>query len=562
MKKTTTCLRKLQTSGLIMLLLCCGALGARGQADAPVEKLWDRTYGGEGFELFNTVAPAWDGGFFLGGASNSDAGFDKSEDARGGGEDFEKLDCWLVRVDALGSKVWDKTYGGNKADGITAIVPTPDGGVLLGCSSDSDASFDKSEDARGGADYWLLRLDANGNKLWDKIYGGENGDELTSIVATPDGGFLLGGYSNSEAGFEKSQDARGERDYWIVRIDAQGNQLWDKTYGGADQDKLYAMLALTDGGFLLGGNSSSDAGFDKSEDVRGDAGWQGDYWLVRIDAEGNKLWDKTYGGNDDDELNALVATEDGGFLLGGNSSSDAGFEKSEDGHMSEDYWVVRVDADGNKLWDKIYGGDGQDWFFDMVATEDGGFLLGGGSDSGKSFERSELSRGAYDYWLVRIDAQGRQLWDKAYGSWRDEELASIAAAADGDFVLGGYSYSNSGPEKSEDSKGENDYWLVKIADSTTITSRPAAFHAEALTASARPNPVSGKTTFVLNLDKPASLTLELRDVAGRIVAKEAFPAPAGQSERGFDASELSAGVYFYAIRAADGRKAEGKLIVK
>ena len=168
-----------------------------------------------------------------------------------------------------------------------------------------------------------LRIDAQGNKLWDKTYGGTSGDVLYSMVAAPDGGFLLGGYSASDAGFEKSEDERGRRDYWVARIDAQGNKLWDKTYGGTGIDEFTSIVATPDGGFLLGGWSFSDAGFEKSEDARGNT----DYWVARIDAQGAKLWDKTYGGTSNDLLHSIVAAADGGFLLGGYSESRRGLRE-------------------------------------------------------------------------------------------------------------------------------------------------------------------------------------------------------------------------------------------
>lgn len=217
-----------------------------------------------------------------------------------------------------------------------------------------------------------------------------------------------------------------------------------------------------------------------------------------------KLWDKTYGGLDRDNLTAIAPTDDGGFLIGGYSESDADFDKSEDTRNPafSDYWIVRLDAQGVKLWDKTYGGNGEDVLKSIVATADGGFLLGGSSWSDASFEKSEVARGYEDYWALKLRIEERP------------------------------------------------------------TDRTAKQSEVALSAVPLPNPVAGQTTFALELTNPAELTLELRDLSGRLVASETFAAPQGRSERAFDASGLSAGAYFYTLRTKDGRQAAGKLIVK
>lgn len=381
MKTTTTFLRMLQTGGLFLLLLCCAALGANGQADAPLVKIWDKVYGGEGDDKLTTIVPLADGGYLLGGYSNSDAGYEKSEDHYG----FGFYDYWILRVDARGVPLWDKTYGGYDNDWLYHIVQTSDGGFLLGGTSESDMGLDKSEPGRGGNDYWVVRIDAQGGKLWDKTYGGAGAEELYHLFETPDGGFLLGGHSASGAGPQKTEPSRGQNDYWIVRIDAQGKALWDKTYGGEMLDHLSAFAPAADGGFLLCGSSASGAGFEKSEDPRNELSPREDIWVVRIDAEGNQLWDKTYGGEYWDALAAALPAADGGFLLAGASYSNAGFEKSEDARGDLDYWLVRIDASGEIVWDKTYGGEGCDTPHEIAAAADGGFLLAGFSKSDAGF---------------------------------------------------------------------------------------------------------------------------------------------------------------------------------
>ncbi|WP_202928168.1 hypothetical protein, partial [Cyclobacterium salsum] len=202
-------------------------------------------------------------------------------------------DYWAVKIDGSGNKVWDKTIGGISTDYLQSTTPTPDGGYLLAGSSYSYASGDKTENGKGGFDYWAVKIDGSGNKVWDKTIGGNNSEYLRSTTPTPDGGYLLAGDSYSLASGDKSENSKGGSDFWAVKIDASGNKVWDKTIGGNNNDFLFSTIPTPDGGYLLAGYSGSSASGDKSENSKG----YDDYWVVKIDGSGNKVWDKTIGGN-------------------------------------------------------------------------------------------------------------------------------------------------------------------------------------------------------------------------------------------------------------------------
>lgn len=167
-------------------------------------------------------------------------------------------------------------------------------------------------------------------------------------------------------------------------------------------DKITLTSTIADGGFLLGGQSFSNASRDKSDNNRGD--W--DFWVVKINSNGQKQWDKTYGGLDNDVMSTLVLTSDGGFLLGGSSNSSLFGEKSEGSRGDWDYWVIKISPDGQKQWDKTFGGVGRDIMDRMIQTFDGGVLLGGYSNSYESGEKSENSRGNSYFWAVKINSSG------------------------------------------------------------------------------------------------------------------------------------------------------------
>ena len=353
--------------------------------------------------------------------------------------------------------VWEEIYGGSSHDRFSTSVKTTDGGFLLGGSSYSGVSGDKSQDSKGDSDYWIVRIDDQGNKLWDKTYGGSSTDFLREIVQTNDGGFLLGGQSRSTISGDKSQHDQ-EEDFWIIKIDSNGNKQWDRTYGSNGVEDLTSMIITSDGGFLLGGFSYSGIAGDKSEDSMG----YYDYWVIKIDSQGNKVWDKSLGGYMADVLLTVIETKEGGFLVGGYSQSPISGDKSEGSKGSNDMWIVKLNAQGIKQWDKTYGGNSVDNLMGLIQTSDEGFLLSGYSASDASGDKSEHSLGGYDYWVIKIDFQGNKLWDKTFGGSMQDNLSTAISTADGGFLLGGTSYSPASGNKLEGLNGGSDFWIVKI----------------------------------------------------------------------------------------------------
>lgn len=423
-------------------------------------KQWDKTYGGSHADALSVVKPTKDGGYILGGSSSSGQSGHKSHPNQGAcTPTLCTQDYWIVKLDSAGNTLWDKTFGGSGSDFLNALAITGDGGYLLGGYSSSDASGDKTGANRGSYDYWVVKIDSAGNKQWDKTLGSNEADVLTSLQPCPDGGYLLGGSSPSARNDDKSQGPRGNNDFWIVKIDSAGNKQWDKTLGGEQRDLLVALQLTGDGGYILGGYSSSGPGADKSEPIRGSF----DYWVVKVDSAGNKLWDRTYGGNKTDILAALERSSTGGYLLGGYSPSDESGDKSQGHQGDNDFWVVELDAAGNKRWDKTLGGSKQDLLTAVHPTADGGYLLGGSSTSGAGGDKNQGTQGAEDQWVVKLDAAGNKQWDRTFGGKASDELSSLHQTTDGGYILGGSSESEAGGDKSQASQGLTDYWLVKIA---------------------------------------------------------------------------------------------------
>jgi hypothetical protein len=412
---------------------------------------WDKRFGGSQDDYCKSVVATSDGGYLLAGYSASSVSGDKSEAGRGGD------DYWVVKIDANGSKVWDKRFGGSGNDYCQSVIATTDGGYLLAGTSPSNAGGDKSEASRGGNDYWVVKIDANGSKVWDKRFGGTGNDSCNDVLVVADEGYLLSGYSDSGVGGDKSQAPIGDWDYWVIKIDGLGNKMWDKRYGGNVKDASSAVVVTASKELLIAGSSRLTPGGD----------W--DFRAVKANSTGDQIWDKRYRANAVDGANDIVLTTEGGFLLAGHSGSSAGDSKSEGSRGSYDYWAVKADASGNKIWDKRFGGSDGDYCYSLVATN-GEYILAGKSNSNASGDKFQPSRGDHDFWAIKIDANGSKVWDKRFGGSSIDSCEHVIATSDGGYLLAGHSNSPADGDKSEATRGGIDMWVVKIDANGEIVS--------------------------------------------------------------------------------------------
>lgn len=454
---------------------------------------------------------------------------DRSQPSRG------KVDYWVVKLDANGNKTWDKAFGGAGSDSIYshAAQQTTDGGYIVGGSSNSGINGDKTEASRGGFDYWIVKLDAAGNKLWDKTLGGAGWELLTCLQQTADGGYLVGGTSLSLVSGDKTQAPKGDFDYWIVKLDASGNKLWDKTLGGMGRDMLNSLVQTSDGGYMLAGTSDSDAGGDKTAPNKG-APYSYDYWLVKLDGSGNILWDKTIGGHADEILysHCVQQTTDGGYIVSGISESGIGMDKSQIVKGFSDYWVVKVDASGNKVWDKSLGGTGSEITSSVRQTADGGYLVGGTSIGINGDKTPPAGRGGLDYWLIKLNPNGSKVWDKTVGAQALDRLNSFQQTTDGGFILGGSSPGNIGADKTQNTHGAEDFWVVKLGPQ--LVGIPEN---QTRSFSLYPNPTAGYLYLELEEAKPASLAVY--NALGQCVLTQ----PAQPGKNHLNLSKAAKGLY-------------------
>ena len=366
--------------------------------------IWQNTLNANRDDVLADLVLCSDGGYLLAGYSSSGTSGDKSENVIGGG--ITNPDYWIVKLNSVGVMEWENSIGGDQGDYLKTAKQTADGGFILGGSSLSGISGDKTELCFGSSDYWMVKINSTGFIEWQKTIGGVLYDDFSSLDIALDGGYILGGSSVSPISGNKSENCIGNSDiypdYWIVKTDASGNIEWDHTSGGKRSDYLSALQSCADGGYIVGGKSDSRSFGDKSEDnMTGPLKY--DYWVFKMDEDGNVIWDNSIGGSDGDHLNALDQTSDNGFYFAGYSNSTNSFDKSEPLSGFSDYWIIKTDANGNIIWENSIIGLGSDFLYVCNQTSDGGIILGGNSSSGIGADKTEGVVGeTADFWIIKI----------------------------------------------------------------------------------------------------------------------------------------------------------------
>jgi hypothetical protein len=377
-------------------------------------------------------------------------------------------DYWLVKLDADGNKEWDRTYGGSGVEYPNGLQIAPDGGFVLGGHTRSDADGNKTSSNFGGRDFWLVKTDASGNKQWDVEFGGSANDSAWCLTSAANG-YLLSGATFSDVSGNKTSASIGQDDWWVVKVNTVGVKQWEMAYGGVDNDYLYCAEPAGDGEFFLAGESESGTSGNKTESNIG----LYDGWVLKIDSDGNKIWERALGGMGQDFLTFIHPTADGGCFVGGSSQSGADGNKASPNYGNNDWWLIKLNADGTKQWDKSYGGDGDDFLKGMLPYRDG-FLLFGTSWSDVSGNKTAPKYGESDFWLVMVDASGNVQWEQVLGGFdTDYAVEAFQATPDGGFLLGGYSASAASGNKTVASNGDFDYWVVKLVTAPTLAIDPA-----------------------------------------------------------------------------------------
>ena len=433
---------------------------------------WNRDYawGGDSIDiLMDVIETPEDFSVLSGGHTSSSSSSEVNRNGFGGS------DFWLIEEDTLGQFVWNQLYGGDTTELFAEIVELPNGYLLAG-SSLSGVSGNKTASNKGGFDYWVVKVDKDGNKEWDRTFGGSGDDLLKCAQRLNNGNIVLGGSSNSNAGGDKSDDSKGGVDYWMVVISDAGDLVWDNTFGGDSTDIM--MDIYVENGIYVAGSSNSDQSGDKSRDSYG--GY--DYWIINLDpVTGAMQWDSTYGGIADDLLENVVKHEqNSSFYVSGTSESSTGGSKNSGNYGGQDFWVLNLDSVGGLVWELNLGGSGTDVLTDMIPSPEGAVIVGGYSNSGASGNKTSGNIGGFDYWIVKIDTLGAVYWDHTYGGNQNDTLQSLFMRCDRGLLLGGHSSSGISGDRTYFNRGHQDYWVISL-DVPTIARIRAEDHCYGLT---------------------------------------------------------------------------------
>ncbi|MBU0486466.1 MAG: T9SS type A sorting domain-containing protein [Bacteroidetes bacterium] len=353
--------------------------------------VWSFLFGGSEDDYGQGIVQTADGGFMAAGYSNSYDG-----DVTGNHGTYSS-DIWVVKLSPAGALEWQHCYGGDSDEDGLALVHSNHGTFYLLGSTYSNNNGDVSGLHGTDTDCWLIEIDASGNLLRQKCLGGTDYDEGIQLAATTDGGCIITGRTDSYDGDVSNN--HGGQDLWVARLDSTFQIEWESCYGGTETEEGNAVVQCADGSFgVLGYTSTHNNG-----DVTGHYGSQGmdDYWLLKLSAGGTLQWAKCFGGSGDDQANGLCTDTDGGFVMSGlTNSSDGQVTGFHTGMWSPDIWIAKVSSTGTLLWQKCFGGTDQDEAFDVFRTNSGHFLTTGFTYSNNYDVTSNY--GSADGWLIEI----------------------------------------------------------------------------------------------------------------------------------------------------------------
>lgn len=352
---------------------------------------------------------------------------------------------------------WIKTFGGSNEDNALSVIESTDGNYVIAgytLSIDGDITDKTATDS----DYWILKVSKEGAIIWSKTFGGTGDERAEDIINTTDGGYAVVGYSRSSD--EDVSVNAGLQDYWIVKLDANGEILWEKSFGFGGIDRAFSVIQTNDGGFYISGfldvTASDQEGNDKKVFEKHGVG---EFWGIKLDAEGNKTWRRYFGGTDNDRSYDVIQTKDNGFLMIGSSESDDFDILEGNGPKgSYDFWAVKLNPDGTKSWVKNYGGSEIDVSYAITETQNGNFIIVG--DSRSSDTDITSPRGNADLWAIQIDGNGNLIWQKSLGGSQFDTGRGIYKTQDHSIIITGNSRSND--LNITQNNGGSDAWILKI----------------------------------------------------------------------------------------------------
>lgn len=436
-------------AAIIALCVSCSKSN-KPPAPVPLSPVpWAKTFGGTQLDELSGVLATQDGGYIMAGTTSSndvDVSGNKGKD-----------DIWVVKLNAARDIIWQKTFGGSMYEQANAIALTPDGGYIVAGSSTS-ADGDITGGNKGLSDIWVLKLNSTGGIVWQKSFGGTFQEHANKLLVTANGDCIVLGETSSSDG-DVVQDPNsewGSWDIWLLKLDGMnGNILLNKTMGGTESDIATSIISLTSGGYYIGGSTASSDGIFSG--VRNGS----DCFIVKLNQNLEFQEAKTFGGNQSDYANEMIATKDGGYIAIGNSNStDIPQNPSK---LSIDAYVVKLNSNGVVVWQRILGGTRPDEGFSIVQKTNGNYIMAASTRSNFTGDVPPI-KGSRNLWLVELDNSGNIVGpSKTLGGEVEDKPAKVLIDADGGYVVGGSTLSTKG-DIGTLRGGKTDMFLLKVFD--------------------------------------------------------------------------------------------------
>jgi hypothetical protein len=453
------------------------------------DTLWTRTYGGLYWDNASSICQTTDGGYII-------TGFTES---------FGILprDIWLVKTDDRGDTLWTRTLGGPGEEYANCVRQTSDEGYIVAGQTTSFGA--------GAYDLYLIKLNTSGDTLWTKTYGGVNSDNANDVRELANGGYILCGSTNNDA--------------WIIKTDSLGNTLWNTSVDKSMAETAESVCETGDGGFMAIGASGAFG--------------LADILLIKLNGAGDILWTRTYGIPGYNWGHDIIRTPDGGFVAVGTIyMPDAG---------GEQVWMLRMNAAGDTVWSRNFGGNDEDWGFSIQYTSDSGYIIGGTVH----YSGSPWYQGLF----IKTDSAGKMLWSKTCGGIEDEWILSVQQTTDGGYIGCGFT--------SSFGAGNRDMWVVKLGQEVSSL-KP--YSERSIPAGLQlfqnyPNPFNPVTTFMFDLPKTSRVTLKVYNILGEEVETLLSASLlSGSYSYHWDASRMASGIYLYRLEA-DDQVRTGKMVL-
>jgi len=470
-------------------------------AQNPGDVIWNKMFGGEAYDEANSVVYTDTDEFIA-------AGYTQSYGLGRWGN------AYLFKADEFGDSVWTRNFGWDGNDVFADLVESSARNFVGTGLPHTEFNFEN---------IYLVKVDINGNLLWEKNFGGPQKEVALSLVNSDDGGLVITGVTKSFS--------VGEEDLFIFKTSVDGDSLWFKTYGTVGNDGGYGISKTSDGGYIIAGQYN----------------WS-DLWLLKVDASGDTMWTKIFGGNNFDEGLSVIETEDNGYIVCGHSSSF--------GNGELDIYVVKTDSAGNLQWQKTYGGPGYDEGR-KILKRDNGYLVMGNTDSGIT--------GELNYYIIWTNENGDTVQTKTYGDAGDDRCFDVIDVGYQYFLIAGSDFNNA-------TLGDAGLLLIESGNNPSGVTHDPVITGYSLS-DAYPNPFNPTTTIQFEIGESGFVSLKVFDISGSEVAtlvndikpagsyKVNFSAKSGSASGG-NAYNLPSGTYFYTLTTDNFTQTKKMILLK